>query len=117
MLKLLADENIPRRLVRLLQERGVDIIRLQDLGARGVDDLEVVRIANRLGRAILTRDHDFALPHLLSLVESGVIYISYQPSKNDIPDVADRITALTRDYMPKPGLLIIIRRRYTEIYQ
>jgi len=31
LLKLLADENIPRRLVALLKQYGIDVVRLQDL--------------------------------------------------------------------------------------
>ncbi|GBF09062.1 conserved hypothetical protein [Aeropyrum pernix] len=116
MLKLLADENIPKRLVRLLHERGVNVIRLQDLRARGISDREVIKIANRLGRVILTRDQDFTMPNLLSLVEFGVIYISYQPSKEEILDIADRIATLTKEYEPKPSLLVIVTRDYTEIY-
>lgn len=117
MLKLLADENIPRRLVRLLQERKVDIIRLQDLGTRGVNDRELVEISNRLDRAILTRDHDFTLPYLLSLVKNGVVHISFQPSKNEIPELAARIATIAKNYEPKPALLIIIGRERTEIYE
>ena len=117
MLRLLADENVPRRLIRLLQQHEVDIIRLQDLDTRGIDDRELVKISNRLRRAILTRDHDFTLPYLLSLVNNGVIYISFQPSKNEIPDIAARIVTITRNYNPKPALLIIIGRDYTEIYE
>ena len=75
MIKLLADENVPRRLVYLIREQGVDIIRLQDLKARGISDKELIDMSNRLGRAILTGDQDFTSPHLLSLVKSGVIKI------------------------------------------
>jgi len=70
LLTLLADENIPKKLTLLLRGRGVDIIRLQDFGARGLGDREVVDIANRLSRAILTRDHDFTIPYFLSLVKT-----------------------------------------------
>jgi predicted nuclease of predicted toxin-antitoxin system len=93
LLTLLADENIPKKLTLLLRGRGVDIIRLQDFGAPGLGDRELVNIANRLGRAILTRDHDFTIPYFLSLVKNGVIYISYQPSKTEIMELVDRIAA------------------------
>ena len=115
LLALLADENIPKKLTLFLRGRGVDIIRLQDFGARGLGGREQVDIANRLGRAILTGYHDFTIPYFLSLVKNGVIYISYQPSKTEIMELVDRIAALAKDYNPKPGLLIIIRREYIEI--
>ena len=116
MLKLLADENVPRRLARLVREQGVDIVRLQDLGARGISNGELVEISNGLGRAILTRDHDFASPHLLSLVKNGVVYISFQPSKDELPELAARIATIAKNYEPKPALLIIIGREHVEIY-
>lgn len=75
MIKLLADENVPRGLVYLIREQGVDIVRLQDLKARGISDKELIDMSNRLGRAILTRDQDFTSPHLLSLVKNGVICV------------------------------------------
>ena len=81
LLKLLADENIPRRLVALLKQHGVDVVRLQDLDARGISDKELVDIANKLERTILTRDLDFTTPSLLSLVKNGVIYIAHQFTK------------------------------------
>ena len=70
LLKLLADENIPRRLVALLKQHGVDVVRLQDLDVRGISDKELVDIANKLERTILTRDLDFTTPSLLSLVKT-----------------------------------------------
>ncbi len=116
MLKLLADENIPKRLVALSRELGVDTIRLQELGVRGVSDQELVRIANRLGRTILTRDSDFTTPHLLSLVKSGVVYISYQPSRSELARLAERIASVTHQLEPKTGLLVVVKREHIEVY-
>ncbi len=116
MLKLLADENIPKKLVTLLRQRGVDIIRLQDLSIRGISDRELVNIANNLDRTILTRDADFTAPGLLSLMRSGVVYISYQPSKNETETLAKRIASIANQLKPKPGLLVIIRHEYIEVY-
>lgn len=117
MLRLLADENIPRRLVRLLAKHGIDVVRVQDLGLRGASDQELIEMANRLGRAVLTRDSDFAAPNVLSQTRSGVIYISFQPSKDELPLLAGRMATLPRRLEPRPGLLVIIEREYAEVYQ
>ncbi len=77
MLKLLADENIPRKISIILRELGIDIIRLQDLGIRGISDRELINIANQHNKTILTRDSDFITSSLLSLAKNGVIYISH----------------------------------------
>ncbi len=116
MLKLLADENIPRKLAILLKKFSVDIMRLQDLSLRGISDNELVNTANELRRTILTRDSDFTAPSLLFSARSGVIYISYQPSRDEIPKLAERIASIAHQLEPKPGLLIIIERGHTEIY-
>lgn len=116
MLKLLADENIPRRLVIFLKQYGVDVVRLQDLGIRGISDKELVDIANELERTILTRDSDFATPSLLSLAGNGVIYISYQFSRDETPRLARRIASIVHQLEPKPRLLIVIEHEHIEVY-
>jgi len=116
LLKLLADENIPKKLVTLLKRLGIDILRLQDLGIRGISDKELVNMANDLKRTVLTRDSDFATPGLLTLVKNGVIYISYQPSRNETSRLAKRIASVARQLEPKPGLLVIVEHKHTEVY-
>jgi len=49
-------------------------------------------------------------------VRNGVIYISYQPSKNEIPRLAERIALIAGQLEPKPRLLIVIEHEYIEIY-
>ena len=66
MLRLLANENVSRKLIASLRRRGVDVAHLQDLGARGVSDEELVSTANELERTILTRGSDLATPSLPS---------------------------------------------------
>ncbi len=117
MLRLLADENIPRKLVISLRQQGLDVTRLQDLGTRGVSDRELSNIANELGRSILTRDADFTEPSLLPRIMYGVIYISYQPTKREIQELAERITSIASKLEPKPGLLVIINHKHIEIYE
>ncbi len=92
MLRLLADENVPKRLVKALKDLGIDVVRLQDLGLRGISDKEVISLAKDLERTILTKDVDFSKAHLLRISEFGVIYIPYQPRKEEVLDVAARIT-------------------------
>lgn len=116
MLKILADENIPKKLATFLRQYGIDIIRLQDLGTRGISDMKLVDIANKLKRTILTRDADFTVPGLLSLIRHGVIYVSYQPSKNEIQRLAERIASIVNQLEPKPGLLVVIEHEYIEVH-
>ncbi len=116
MLRLLADENIPKKLAILLKKLNVDITRLQDLGLRGISDKELINTANGLGRTILTRDSDFTALSLLSLARNGIIYIAYQPSKDEIPRLAERIASIVKQLEPKPGLLVVIEYKHIEVY-
>lgn len=58
MLRLLADENfngdIPRGL--LLRRPDLDLVRVQDVGLSGADDLEILAWAARNNRIVLTHD-------------------------------------------------------------
>ncbi len=108
MLKLLADENIPRRLVSILRRLGIDVIRIADAVGRGRSDLEVIEVSNNLGRVIVTRDSDYTLPWMLSRAGSGVIYIAYNPDKQELEKLARALARIASTATPKRGLLIVV---------
>ena len=110
MLRLLADENIQKRLVALPEQHGVDVVRARDVAERGISDQELVNLANALGRAVLTRDGDFAKPWLRRLARYGVVYISYQPSRSELPQLAKRVAMALVGLEPRPGLLVVVGR-------
>lgn len=56
-LRLLADENVPGEVVRLLSERGFEVTRVRQ--GLGLSDHEVLEQAQREHRVILTFDKDF----------------------------------------------------------
>jgi len=116
LLKLLADENTPKKLITILKQYSVDVMRLQDLAPRGISDRELVEMANKLERTVLTRDTDFTAPSLLSLAKNGVIYISCQFSKDETPKVAEKVASIANQLEPKAGLLIVVEHGYIEIY-
>ncbi len=66
MLRLLADENLNGDILRglLLREPDLDIVRVQDVGLTGADDLGVLAWAAEHNRSVLTHDRatmpDFA---------------------------------------------------------
>ena len=99
-----------------MRRYGIDVARLQDLSTRGISDKELINIANNHERVILTRDADFTVPGLLSRIRHGVIYISYQPSKDEIPRLARRIVSIVKQLKPGQDYLIIIEHEYIEIY-
>jgi len=56
--KLLADENVPLKAVEILREKGVDVASVTELSP-GLKDREVLDLARREGRIIVTFDKDF----------------------------------------------------------
>ena len=57
-MRLLADENIQASLVHALRQDGHDIAYVAEL-AGGITDDEVLGVASRQGRILLTEDKDF----------------------------------------------------------
>ena len=58
MTKLLADENVPIEAVKALKRKGVDIISVIEFSV-GLTDREVLDLANREDRILVTFDKDF----------------------------------------------------------
>ena len=50
--KLLADENIPWPLVRLLRNTGIDMVWIPETAYRGISDKEIADLANSNRRTI-----------------------------------------------------------------
>ena len=58
MTRFIADENIPKETVDLLQRQGVDIVSVTKF-ASGLSDAEVLDLANTKGGIVVTFDKDF----------------------------------------------------------
>ncbi len=96
MLRLLANENIPRQLVEHLRSGGADVLWIATHAA-GILDQDVLAIAVQESRTLLTFDKDFGeLARSASLpADCGVILLRVPiPSPNEIgPTLSDIILA------------------------
>ena len=90
-MRLLADENIPRVLVKKLRERGADVLWLPETVYRSIDNSKVIDLANELGRVVLTRDRDFTLQTLFLRARHGVIYLSEPITKENVDKLVTNI--------------------------
>lgn len=71
-MKFLTDENLGRRIPRYLREAGYDVIPSH----RGISDVEVLVLANKEERILITLDKDFGeLVFKEKLIYSGVIFL------------------------------------------
>ncbi len=110
--RLLADENIPRSVVSALRSRGFDIVSVQEIRP-GMSDEEVVELAKRELRVIITFDKDFGRIALLEPGVPGLVLLRIPP--RDPNYIAQRIlSALERVGDPR-GKFIIVRKRTVKI--
>lgn len=113
--KLLADENVPRPLVILLRSMGLDVEWIPETSNRGISDIEVIHLANREGRMVVTRDSDFLNPGLVRKPRYGVVYIGEPIKKSNLEDIAKNTVEALRMISGKP-LLIIVTSKTIELY-
>jgi len=88
-LRILADENIPDELVDLLRDRGYDVSCVPP----GTQDPDIVPLAKRERRLLLTQDKDFANIILYPPKNfHGIIRIKiHPPIISDILDILENL--------------------------
>ncbi|MFM9903728.1 MAG: DUF5615 family PIN-like protein [Pyrinomonadaceae bacterium] len=86
MLLLLADEHIPFLSVRLLQDAGHDVVSIA-ADFQSIEDIDIIALANRQGRIIVSCDSDFGELIFNQGVrcETGVIYFRLHKFEPDEP--------------------------------
>ncbi|RLE90227.1 MAG: hypothetical protein DRN04_15425 [Thermoprotei archaeon] len=109
---ILADENVHYSLIRELKRLDVDVLPVVDTDFRGVADEELVEIANRTGRILLTRDSDFVRIALKRKIRTGVIYIAIPVTKENYRRLARLIRNNLRRCRRK---LMIVYEGYAEL--
>lgn len=85
-MKLLANENFPIASVYYLREKGFDIISISE-GLSGIMDRDVMELAQKENRLVLTFDRDYGeliFKHNLR-PEKGVLYLRLDKYEPDEP--------------------------------
>ena len=111
-LRLLADENIPRTVIIALREKGYDVASVWELRS-GMSDEEVVELAIKESRIIITFDKDFGRIALLKPNITGIILLRIPPL-NPLYIVERILSVLERIENPY-GKLILVRKRTIKI--
>lgn len=76
-MKFIVDAQLPKRFCLWLAEVGHDAIHTLDLPLRNLTtDLEILEIAERDSRVVITKDDDFVQSHLLSGRPQKLLLIS-----------------------------------------
>ncbi len=96
-LRLLADENVPASVVRLLRTRGHDVTWIMEV-ASGIEDRRLLEMAEREDRILLTFDKDFGelAFSTLSRPLCGVILLRFFDSPSVLAEkIADLLETRT----------------------
>jgi len=104
--KLLADENIPRKTVQSLTQKGIDIISVTDTSP-GMSDRSVLELGNNEDRVIVTFDKDFGeLIFRQRLDTKGLILLRITPVSPE--QIAEKIEqTLTRQTTIKNTVIVV----------
>ncbi len=110
--RLLADENIPRTVITQLRRKGYDIISVWELKP-GISDEEVIELAIRESRIIITFDKDFGRIALTKPNITGVILLRIPPLNPQY--IANKVLAVLGSVENLYGKLVIVRKRTIKI--
>ena len=107
MTKFLADENIPIKAVEALKQKGIDIIPILEISP-SLTDREVLNLANRQDRIIITFDTDFGkLAFKEKLKVKGIILLRFIPRSPQ--HIAKRIEHLLAAGIPIENCFLVVR--------
>jgi predicted nuclease of predicted toxin-antitoxin system len=112
-LNFILDENVPRSIKRLLQEKGHNALILDDLNKRGISNGEVAQLSIKKKAIIITFDSDFLKLKKNIEAEIRAIYIDLHPRD---PKIACNLlkTHLDSclDLLKVPKIIILIKEGY-----
>ena len=116
MIKLLCDENISPLTVGYIRSLGYDVKSVVELGLKGAADEEIVSLAKRERRIIVTFDLDFGETHYFSSKEEiGIIVLRLKSQwHEEVNRALEKILKTKKleaeEY--KKSLLIITEKKY-----
>ena len=110
--RILADENVPRKLVLSLRRKGVRVTWIATSEHRSMKDIDIIDMANEGKMVIMTTDKDFIEDAKRVRIGAGLIHIKSNLREDEIVGVAIRIL----DYLPSMnGKMAIILKEHTLI--
>jgi len=79
-MRFLTDQDVYGGTVRLLLERGHDVLTAHRAGLSQASDSELLRAARDQARILVTRDRDFGALTFVEEMRTGIIYLRIHPS-------------------------------------
>lgn len=112
-MRLLADENIPLSVIKFLRERGQDVVTLHELNRLGIADIEVIDLAEKDNRIVLTLDLDFG--HMYYFARREKVSIIVIRPKTPLPEEIIKLSSKFLDLNIEPKGLVIISEKKIRI--
>ena len=104
---ILADENVPLEAVKTIRRKSVDIVSVIEFSL-GLSDMEVLDLANREGRIIVTFDKDFGeLVIREKMKVKGLILLRFTPKSPQ--QIAEKVWRVLTSGIPVENNLLIVR--------
>lgn len=79
-MKFLVDQDVYAATARFLTESGHDVVRVSQVGLSQATDEEILRVAQKQNRLVVTRDRDYRNLVFVKAVGTGVIYLRTLPN-------------------------------------
>jgi len=104
--KFLLDENISNNLRKLLISKGFDAISVQELNKRGVKNSELVELARKKSRILITCDKDFI--EFKNKSENYLILIDIHPliDENVLPNFENFLNSFSFEELKENFIIL-----------
>ena len=107
-LRILTDENLPPKVVDFLRHHGLDVLDTREQGWHGKSDSELLEIAYRNNRWILTLDSDFGT---LAIHEAepyiGIIFLRLRNQRaHNIIRLCELLLHHDMDFLPQTLVVV-----------
>jgi len=83
-MRFLLDQDVYAKTARFLADLGHDAVPVAQIGLSQASDEELLGIAQKQNRILVTRDRDYGSLVFVKSLGSGVIYLRMSPSTQDI---------------------------------
>lgn len=108
--KLLADENIPARMIDALRAEGFDVLSIQET-TPGISDANVLRLAVDQARILLTFDRDYGELIFRQGFAPPISVIYFRSFPSNPYEVSDTVISLLRESESLAGAILVITRQ------
>ena len=118
-IRFYTDTHIPKQVAIQLREKGVDVIRCEDVGLAEADDEEHLEYAAEHGLALITKDFGFRSRHFRWMEESkkhsGIFYCNDR-NNSAIGKIVKECLLYVELIDEEAGTLVDIENQFFEIF-